>query len=923
METERRILPAALASRVYDAVVMPIESGARLGHYTILAPLGAGGMGEVFVAHDTKLDRKVALKVLPASVAADPDRRERFAREARAVAALNHPNIVTVHSVEEAPSTSSGQVGVHFLTMELVEGRTLADLIPAKGLPLDQLLKFAIPLADAVSAAHARGITHRDLKPANVMVTTDGRVKVLDFGLAKLKEDLSSAGDSMTAMRPQPLTGEGRIVGTVSYMSPEQAEGKPVDHRSDIFSLGVMLYEMATGERPFKGDSSVSTLSSILRDTPRPVTEINPGLPRDLAKIIRRVLTKDPEHRYQTAKDLRNELEELKRELDSGELAAAAAVTPIGRTRTGAMWMWAGAGALVVAVVTAAVWLGMSWLRPGRSASAPLQVTSTARITSAAGIETNPSLSPDGKWIVYASAGDIQLQSVGEQAPFKNLTEGEAAADSQPAFSPDGDSIVFRSERKGGGLFVMGKTGGAAKLLTSRGYDPAWTHDGRFVVFSTQVSSDPDGRLGVSAGLKVEVATHTVTQITAGDFMQPNVSPHADRIAYWALPVTTDVPLRFSGNDRDIWTIRLDGTGAVRVTNDAFTDWNPVWSADGRFLFFASDRGGSMNLWRVAIDEASGRVLGEPEAITTPSPWLGFITRSRDGRLMAYASYDYTRNIARVPFDADRGTVATGPEVAITSGTQDWHWADPSPDGASVVMSSYRRQEDLYVARADATGMWTLTQLTNDRAKDRAPRWSPKNSDQIAFASNRNGAFSFWTINQDGNEARERVSLGRSMIYPVWSPDGSSLMATTPDTAGRHYVFALRDGVVSEPADTLPPDPDPDTAFSAWSWSPDSKKIAGWAGRTSSIWVYSFDTKTYTPIVAGRNPAWLNDGRRLVHASSDGRLFVVDTVTKRPQEILAPRPGETLGEPKLTQDNRFLFYTHATTGADIFLMTIK
>jgi serine/threonine protein kinase len=287
--------------------------GQRLGAYQLSSRIGVGGMGEVYRAHDPRLGREIAIKVLPAALAADRERLHRFEQEARAAAALSHPNIVTIHSVEEAN-------GIRFLTMELVEGQPLSDLIPPGGLPLDRLLGVAIPLADALAAAHAKGITHRDLKPANVMVGADRRVTVLDFGLAKLHESSPAAG-CVTALPTVDMTGEGRIVGTVSYMSPEQAEGKPIDHRSDLFSLGVILYELATGRRPFTGETSVSIISSILKDTPHSITDLKATLPRELGRIVRRALTKDRERRYQTAKDLRNELEDLKQEIESGPVA--------------------------------------------------------------------------------------------------------------------------------------------------------------------------------------------------------------------------------------------------------------------------------------------------------------------------------------------------------------------------------------------------------------------------------------------------------------------------------------------------------------------------------------------------------------------------------------------------------------------------
>ena len=282
--------------------------GKNISHYQILEKLGEGGMGQVYLAEDSRLNRRVALKVLPPDMADDPARLGRFQREAKTVAALNHPNIVTIYSVEE------GELG-HFITMELVEGRSLDQLIRPGGLTPSEIFKIGVPLADALAAAHARGIVHRDLKPGNIMVTDEGRVKVLDFGLAKLHSDAGPQEDS--AVATQVLTKAGMIVGTVPYMSPEQVQGRPVDSRSDIFSCGVILWELATGRRPFQGDSSADLISSILRDVPSSVNEVNLDLPNHLGRIVRRAMEKQPDRRFQTALDLRNELEELEREIDT------------------------------------------------------------------------------------------------------------------------------------------------------------------------------------------------------------------------------------------------------------------------------------------------------------------------------------------------------------------------------------------------------------------------------------------------------------------------------------------------------------------------------------------------------------------------------------------------------------------------------
>ncbi len=322
--------------------------GQRLGHYTILRKLGSGGMGEVFLARDERLGREVALKLLPAELTDDAQRLERFEREARTVAGFNHPNIVTLHAVEEAD-------GVRFMTMEHVQGATLDTEIPSGGLDLDRFLALAIPLADALAAAHARGVTHRDLKPANVMVTEDGRIKVLDFGLAK--PDLGAVRpDDETLAAAEALTQEGALVGTVPYMSPEQIEGRPADARSDIFSLGVLLYQMASGLHPFGGESSASLMASILKDSPPSLIETRPRLPRQLERIVQHCLQKDPQRRFQSALDVRNELEALRGEeaSTSADTASARQAPPAvapARRRFGGLWV----GAALLGVVLAGV----------------------------------------------------------------------------------------------------------------------------------------------------------------------------------------------------------------------------------------------------------------------------------------------------------------------------------------------------------------------------------------------------------------------------------------------------------------------------------------------------------------------------------------------------------------------------------------
>jgi eukaryotic-like serine/threonine-protein kinase len=297
--------------------------GKTLNHFKFLDHLGKGGMGEVYVAEDCKLKRKVALKVLPEEVARDPARLERFQREAETIAALNHPNIVTIYSIEEAD-------GIRFLTMELVEGETLIQLIPSNGMDVESFLRFSTPVAEALSAAHEKGIIHRDLKPGNIMVSQEGRIKVLDFGLAKLMRNDSDPDSSRLETYAQ--TQDGIVLGTMPYMSPEQIQGKRLDQRSDIFSLGIIFYEMITGRRPFHGDTSADLISSIMRDTPDPVGELKAGTPEHLERIIRHCLMKDPRDRYQTARDVYNELRDLNSTSGPSKRAASSATS-------GEMWI--------------------------------------------------------------------------------------------------------------------------------------------------------------------------------------------------------------------------------------------------------------------------------------------------------------------------------------------------------------------------------------------------------------------------------------------------------------------------------------------------------------------------------------------------------------------------------------------------------
>ena len=569
--------------------------GSSLSHFKITSKLGEGGMGEVYRAEDTKLGREVAIKVLPGEMANDPERLERFQREAKALAALDHPNIVTVHSVEAANE-------IHFLVMGLVDGQTLDQVIPDGGLPSKKLFELAIPIADALAAAHAKGITHRDLKPGNVMVTDEGRVKILDFGLAKLTQ--ADTAEAETEL----MTQDGLVMGTVPYMSPEQVQGDEVDHRSDIFSFGILLYEMATGQRPFQGENNAAVISSILRDEPTAVSSMRAELPNHLGRIIKRCLAKEPERRPQSAIDLRNELQELSKEVETGSTLQAAPVTAKSHTRR-----WQILAAVVLPLILATFVLWWRSQIPGK----PADASEWIQLTHFTDSVTSPALSADGRMLAYLrgastfiGAADLYVQMMPDGEPVR-LTDDDSPK-MTPSFSPDSSRIAYSKAMRS--IRTVSVLGGESRELLTNASELTWV-DGDRVMFSE-----------FREGLHMPIVSSTESRSELRDVYVPASSNGMAHRSY----LSPDGKWVLLAEMEDGWlpcrVVPFDGSTMGQTVGPADSPCvSGAWSTDGRYVYLTVGVENEFHIWRQRFPE------GEPEQITSGPTQQEGVAMSPDG----------------------------------------------------------------------------------------------------------------------------------------------------------------------------------------------------------------------------------------------------------------------------------------------------
>ncbi len=743
--------------------------GKTIAHFEVVGKLGEGGMGVVYKARDSHLDRFVALKVLPPDKLADPERRRRFVQEAKAASALQHPNIVHVYDIAETD-------GVHFIAMEYIDGRTLDELIGRKPMRLNDLLKCAVQIADALARAHAAGIVHRDLKPSNIMVDAHGLVKVLDFGLAKLierSESGESAPTETVRADEAPRTGEGTIVGTVAYMSPEQAEGLPVDARSDIFSFGAVLYEMATGRRAFAGSTRLSTLAAILHKEPAPLTCAN--LPHDLERIVLRCLRKDPDRRFHHMVDLRVALEELKEESDSGGLPAPAPP----RAGRRAAWIAALAGLTLAAAL--AVIATVLWRKPAQS---PPPVPT--RLTADSGLTMEPALSPDGRLVAYASdragAGnlDIWVQSVagGES----NRLTSDPADEREPAFSPDGGRIAFRSEKDGGGIWVVPAFGGQPRLVAPEGRRPRFSPDGKWLAY--YVGAIVNGG-GLNSTLQIVPSTGGTPrpiETGLGATAHPVWTPDGNHLLCYGQQLERTTTPRF-----DWWVVPRDGGTAVRtgafdvlrkagltVEGDDVPAIAPGdWFGDQ--VVFSGQFRGNRNLWQLPMSPVTGQVAGRPARLTFGAGTEVQPAAASPARV-AFSSLLTYLNVWSLAVDADQARVLKPEPERLTASAYDAQ-CSLSADGRRLVFVSTRAGNRDIWWKDLATGKESALTLTP--AEEFNPKISSDGS-QVLYQVIEENSWNLYRarLGPDGQPgAPEKICAGCRRLWDLSSDNRKILFA--------------------------------------------------------------------------------------------------------------------------------------------------
>ena len=917
-------MPAQVAAEMF-AAPQTLQPGQSLNHYTIVSQLGAGGMGVVYLAEDTRLHRKVALKVLPTPFTQQPDRIRRFRQEAQAASALSHPNILTIYEIGETKAT-------HFIATEFVAGQTLRTWLPGNEAALVTKLDLAVQIASALAAAHAAGIIHRDIKPENVMVRPDGLVKVLDFGLAKLTEQPAQTAPPLT-------TDSGVVMGTASYMSPEQARGEKVDARTDIFSLGVVLYEMIAGRTPFSGATIYETIAAILNHEPPPLSEA----PAKLQAIVTKALQKGRDQRYATSQEMQAELEQLRDEIKlNARLQGQAAVAPprpaeiaplpdqkttssaeiilseIKRHKRGVA-----AGLVVVGLLLSGGVFGVYRLlrnnAPSKAApTAPMKVTP---LTAFPGLESKPSFSPDGNQIAFSWVGengdntDIYIKEIGGEG-MRRLTT-HAGIDSDAVWSPDGRSIAFfRITEEGGAVYVMPSLGGVERKLTEisplrppqvlRG-EMSWSPDGKTLVFPDRNSAaEPLGLTVLNLETGEKRALLPPVPGSTGDY-SPVFSPDGKTIAF----------NRSVGGEpeRDIYLIPATGGTPEKITSINTFLTSVDWLPDGKGIIYCATGGRteSTGVWRVSLPSRAAERLAGREAGSV----FGVVTARQEGK-MVWIRARYDLDIWRM--GVQNGKADNRPPAKFLSSTTTETGVRYSPDGKKIAIFSDRSGEtQAWVADADGQN---LTLFSGDRDKFEFPNWSPDGK-KIAFDSRISGKYAIFVVPAQGGQRTALLQDEFNNTAPKWSSDGKWIYFGS-DRGGEIQLWKV-------PAEGGLPSLAMKQRLARYAESWDGKAlIYSKSYMVPGLWRYDFATGTETLLTnvhsAGYWHSWDVNQRGIYFATCETPLRAMiefyDFATGKVSlvaKLKTPFPAPLYGL-SVSPDEKWLCYMQQDLEGDLLLM---